>query len=217
MSEAEACLLRAAAAGDRHAAGQLFIRYEALLRRRLGTWIPRDLQSLITVEDILQDTYRAALVGIGRFRLPEMGSIAAWLVCIAQRQFVNACRHFRAAKRGLRRQLRNDRDGHSVCVETLLTRVHQTSWTASRSAIRREQIHLLYAAMNLLREEYRDAVKLRYIEGKSVNEVAAALGRSPSAVQMLCHRGMHELREQLEELGGASVFGWSGAMRRSRT
>lgn len=217
MSEVEAQLLRAAVAGDRHAAGQLFIRYEPLLRRRLGNWIPPDLQALISVEDLLQDTYRAALIGIGRFRLPEVGSIAAWLSRIAQRQFVNACRHFRAAKRGLRRQLRNDRDGHSVPVETLLRRVHQTSWTASRSAVRREQIHLLYAAMNALREEYRDAVKMRYIEGKSVNEVAEALGRTPTAVQMLCHRGTQELRKHLEKLGVASVLDWSSAVRRPRT
>lgn len=47
-------------------------------------------------------------------------------------------------------------------------------------------------------ERPRRAVYLRYVEGRAVEEVAAALGTTPSAVTSLTSRALSDLRRQLE-------------------
>ena len=45
-----------------------------------------------------------------------------------------------------------------------------------------------------LRDEHRRVIQLRYLQGRSVEEVAALMDRSPHAVHNLCHRAMRSLR-----------------------
>lgn len=55
----------------------------------------------------------------------------------------------------------------------------------------------LSAAVATLSEDQRAVVVLRYVEGLSLEETAAALGCSTSAVKSRAHRGLAALRSQL--------------------
>jgi RNA polymerase sigma-70 factor (ECF subfamily) len=52
-----------------------------------------------------------------------------------------------------------------------------------------------------LPDDQRMAIQMQQLEGKSVEETAAALGRTPGAIRGLVHRGKLEL---VEALGRAS-------------
>ena len=56
----------------------------------------------------------------------------------------------------------------------------------------------LRAAIAGLGDSYRRAVQLRFVEGLSVEEAAARLGRTPGALLVLCSRAVKLLRRQIE-------------------
>ena len=75
--------------------------------------------------------------------------------------------------------------------------------TPSRSALAHEMIGTLQRSMQNLPEDYREAVRLRYIEGMQVIEIAGRMNRTDRAVHMLCNRGLKALRL---ELRSASMY-----------
>ena len=56
----------------------------------------------------------------------------------------------------------------------------------------------LHAAIQQLRLEYREAICLYYLEGLSVQDIAAVLGRSENTVKTHLARGREKLRKFLE-------------------
>jgi RNA polymerase sigma-70 factor, ECF subfamily len=82
-----------------------------------------------------------------------------------------------------------------------------TKWTPgapqqsspSQRAMRGEQAVALATALETLPPDQREAVRLRHLEGRSLNEIAAHLGRTPAAAAGLIKRGMQTLRERLRE------------------
>ena len=57
--------------------------------------------------------------------------------------------------------------------------------------------------MNLLPPQYRAVIYLHYYEGYSAQEIARMLGKTPSAVASLLHRGRRRLKTLLESEGFA--------------
>jgi RNA polymerase sigma-70 factor (ECF subfamily) len=54
-------------------------------------------------------------------------------------------------------------------------------------------------AIERLPESQREAVRLHYLEGMKLSEVAKRLDKSTGAIAGLLHRGMKTLRQQLGE------------------
>ena len=67
--------------------------------------------------------------------------------------------------------------------------------TPSRSAAHRELVRLVQDALDELKHDYGEALRLHYIQALSVAETAKRMGRSDGAVMMLCHRGLRRLAE----------------------
>jgi RNA polymerase sigma-70 factor (ECF subfamily) len=55
------------------------------------------------------------------------------------------------------------------------------------------------ACLNQLKDEYREVIILKYIEGFSTSEIATILEKSMSNVRVLLHRGLRRLRELMGE------------------
>jgi RNA polymerase sigma-70 factor (ECF subfamily) len=69
--------------------------------------------------------------------------------------------------------------------------------TPSGAAATREAVGLVQAAVDRLPEDYRRVVRLYELQGLSIHDVAADMGRSEGAVKMLLARARDRLRESL--------------------
>ena len=61
-----------------------------------------------------------------------------------------------------------------------------------------ERAALIQAALATLPKERRDVLKSKYIEGRSVKEIAGKFGRTPKAVESMLSRARGELRDLLQ-------------------
>jgi len=201
--DSEQDLIARAAGGDRLALEQLLLRYHDRLVKYIRRKLPAELQAFVAPEDVLQVTYVEALRHVTSFEPKGRDAFFRWLATIAKRRLLDVVRRERAAKRGGGRVAADpQRKGSSSVIDLLgLAAVH--GHTPSRSAARREAVSALHVALAGLKDDYRQAVQLRYLERLPVADVAAQMHRTPRAVHMLCYRGLRQLRASL---GRASDF-----------
>jgi RNA polymerase sigma-70 factor (ECF subfamily) len=159
--------------------------------------LPDDLRAVVGTEDIIQETFADAFRRIGSFVPEGPDAFYRWLTAIADNRVTDAVRAARAAKRGGRRQRVEGPERSSIAALVDLLAVNE--WTPSRSAGGHEAGAAVQVALAGLKPEYRGALQYRYLEGLSVSETAARLGRTEPAVHKLCSRGLQALRESLGE------------------
>jgi RNA polymerase sigma factor (sigma-70 family) len=63
-----------------------------------------------------------------------------------------------------------------------------------------ELLRALRTALANLPEDYRSAIRLRYMEGLTMAEVARSLGKTEAAARAVCTRAQAMLRDELERL-----------------
>lgn len=202
MSTSDEALLRRAHAQDREAVGLLLERHGPHVRNILSTSIPSRWRSLLTIDDVLQQTYTDAFLAIGRFRAEDASAFPAWLTKLAKRNLVDAIRMLRADKRGGdRHRVLPGGDGDTIAALNDL--FGGTSRTPSREAASAESKNALAKAMDRLPPAYRDVIRLYDLEGRSVEEVSQTLKRSVGAVYMLRARAHERLADLM---GSASAY-----------
>lgn len=165
-----------------------------LARAHLG---PR-LQRKIDASDLVQQTIMDAYVKWGQFRGESDAERAAWIRQILARNLRDALRYHHRAKRDISRQQRL-----GVAIDQSFRRAQ--SWLEARQsspsvhAEKQEDLLRLADALTQLRDDQREAVILRHLQGMSLAEVAAELDRSETAVAGLVYRGLKKLRGLLDE------------------
>jgi RNA polymerase sigma-70 factor (ECF subfamily) len=191
-------LLALAVSGDTAALATLLQRFGPEIRAQLriaGRW-----QSALDVDDVMQVAYLEAFLRIESFEPHGSASFARWLLRIAENNLRDAIRSLDRVKRpppDRRVQLRTHDESAAVLIEQLGV----TSTTPSRQVAAGELRDTLEAALDLLPEDYARAVRLYDLEGRPVEEAAAALGRSTGALHMLRARAHDRLRELLAPEG----------------
>jgi RNA polymerase sigma-70 factor, ECF subfamily len=170
----DAALVVAARAGDRAACQKLFERHAQMLNDLAFRLLPWDHEA----EDLVQDTFVAALTGLDRLADPR--AFAPWVRSIAIRSAAKRIRkRVLLGRLGLRRS-------DPVDVEGLLSATTAPDVAASLRAV--------YRRIEALPSELRVIFVLRHVEGSTVPEIAAALGTSEGTVK-------RRLRDCAERLG----------------
>ena len=202
MSVSDDELVKQAVEGDRAALTELLGRHAPTVRQNVAKQIPRRRRSLLSEDDVMQQTYADAFRGIGQFVAIEDGSFAGWLSSLAQCNLQDAIRMLEAEKRGGDRRrldvVRSDDSFVSLC--ELLS---SSGSTPSGHFARVEARSALEQAIERLPQTYRQVVQMYDLEDRTIQDVSAALNRSPGAVYMLRSRAHDRLRELL---GKASKF-----------
>jgi RNA polymerase sigma-70 factor (ECF subfamily) len=139
-------------------------------------YVSRRVKHRADAEDVTADVFRKALAGIGRFEWRGV-PFAAWLLRIAANVL---------ADRGQR--LRRQQE------LSLADDPPEVSPREFRDAQQRAQVFKLVGG---LPEDQRRVVVLRFVEGKSVREIAGELGRSDGAVKQLQFRALRTLRARM--------------------
>lgn len=164
-------LVYRAQGGNREAAGALWDYFTPKLYGYLVN-VTRDVQ---LSEDILQNTWLAALSHLSQYRLQGAG-FGAWLFAIAR----NECRqHWRKEKR-----------------EAPLDSVERDCPTYGHKQSADERL-MIETALSALSEEDRELIRLRYIADLPVNEIARILSINSVAVRVRLHRALRRARAAL--------------------
>ncbi|MDQ6828077.1 MAG: sigma-70 family RNA polymerase sigma factor, partial [Gemmatimonadota bacterium] len=168
---------------------ELVRRYE----RPVFSLIFRMVRDRETAEDLSQDTFIKVLNHIDRYR-PEF-KLSSWLFKIANNLTID---HLR------KRQLQtisidgSPHAGTAAEVEATSLDVQSHSESALEEMESRELGSAIEQAIAKLRPEYRSCILLRHVDGRSYEEIAAALNLPLGTVKTYIHRARRELRDALE-------------------
>lgn len=193
-------LLRARAIqGDRDALGELLFQHYDRLYRFVATRIPARAQTIIGVEDVLQDTFVLAFRAMARFEDRGADAFAAWLQTLADRSLRDRLRAWKRQKRGGRvRRLSWSRASSQQSLADLAETLRpRGDATPSQLVARDEAIRAIQVGIAALPDDQRDAIRLRYLDHHTVEEAAANMERTSGAIRGLVHRAKQSLRHAL--------------------
>jgi RNA polymerase sigma-70 factor (ECF subfamily) len=202
MADGDTSLLQSAVEGDAAALRTLLERFGGEVRVRIAGQIEKRWRMVLDDEDVMQVAYLEAFLHIQQLTARDTSSFLSWLTRIAE----NALRD---AVRGLSRQKRPHPARRIVSTagssshDVLLDCLGVTTTTPSREVSRRDAVSALTDAMQRLPADYRAAVQLYDLDGRSIADVATTMSRSVGAIHMLRARAHDRLRI---ELGSASQF-----------
>jgi RNA polymerase sigma-70 factor (ECF subfamily) len=193
----EAALITAAVAGDHVALERLLLSHYDNLARRIGAKLPARLQATQAVEDILQQTFLEAFRDVQNFVPREDASFGDWLGRIAENRLLDAIKHHDRRKRGGGWGRVEGASPDDSALIPLLDWIAGEETPPSRAAARDEALQAMQIALAGLDHDQREAIRMRLLEGMSLEEVAEALGKTPDAVRGLVHRGKQKLRDAM--------------------
>lgn len=159
--------------------------------------LDRRLRGKVGASDIVQQTLLQAHQAREQFRGTTEAERAAWLRQILARTLLHCVRDFHRDKRNIARERSLDAvlDQSSARLRNWLA-AEQAS--PSRQVSCREETLRAAQAIAALPEGQREAVVLYYFQGCTTGEIAELMGRTAAAVAGLLHRGLKELRRQLD-------------------
>lgn len=161
-------LVERARDGDRDAFGELFRAHHAAVFRVARSRLPHAL-----AEDAAAETFARAWAALPRYKRTG-APFASWLYGIARNVVADVVR------RSSRTEVRDIVDGDAV-----------DPWSS------RDDRLALTAALAALPEEQRQVIELKYLMGLSNDEVGAALGKKPGAVNAQQWRALRALERLL--------------------
>ena len=175
-------LVRQFSQGDDSAFDRIVKGYSAdiaVLANRLLGW-PGE------VEDIVQDVFLAAFLGLKKFRCEC--SIKTWLFIIT----INKCRSYRY------KRMLHIRFFSQAAAKASATGAHEED----KAQMDDETFDKVRLAVQALPLKYREPVVLRYLQELSTDEIIRILGISKNTLQVRLSRARKCLRKDLAELIG---------------
>ncbi len=188
--------LAAARAGSREALGRALETCRNYLLVVAREHLDPDLQAKGGASDVVQETFLEAQRDFARFRGTSDAELLGWLRQILVNNVANFTRRFRATgKRAVGREvaLAADDSARPGGIDPAASGL-----TPGTEAAQREQAEALHRALERLPEDYRRVIGLRYLEGRSFEEIGRLLDRSADAVRKLWTRAMERLRREWE-------------------
>lgn len=146
--------------------------YDVALPHVYGYLLSRSRDTALA-EDLTAETFLAAVTAVRRRAVPALST--AWLVGIARHKLADHWRRQEREERHLRLAYSSRAD-------------HDDPWETELDAIRARQV------LQEVGAHHRAALTLRYLDGLSVPEVAAHLGRTVHATEALLVRARAAFR-----------------------
>lgn len=194
-----ASLIQQAIAGDRRSTERLLLAHYAVVESRLAARIPQGLNSVLSVDDLVQDTFIEAIRCLPRCEADTPAAFAGWLKAIADHLLVDAIRKIQCQKRGGgRRRAGRAKAKSGGSWFDAVNGLSDSALTPGGLAARAEALSALRSAIDELPSDERRAVELHLLQHKSLEETADATGRSPGAIRGLVHRAKRRLRAMMQ-------------------
>jgi RNA polymerase sigma-70 factor (ECF subfamily) len=181
-------LIRRYQHGDPSVLDELCARYWprvlTLVRHRIGP----GLRAYLDAEDIVQETFEAALPVLDRFEMREDAAFIQWLSKVAQRRIQSAARSLTAQKRERAKEVRL-RSAASDLSSTFTRELADSDTSIPDRVARAELISLVEECIDELPDDFREVILLRDLAGGDWPFVTQELQRpSVAATQELYRR-----------------------------
>lgn len=174
-------LVDRARTGDTDAFARLYDRYVD----QVFGFVQYRVRDRHLAEDLTSDVFVRALRKLPEFQWQGV-DIGAWLMTIARNRITD---HFKSARVRLE---------HSTG-EIFDSPHHDPIDHPEAVALAKDLSETLARAMDLLKDEHREVVFLRFVQGLSVAETAEVLDRSEGAVKALQYRALRSLAQVVRE------------------
>ncbi|MBS0207279.1 MAG: sigma-70 family RNA polymerase sigma factor [Planctomycetes bacterium] len=172
--------------------------YTEYLRLLARMQLASQLRGKLDASDVIQQTVMQAHARRDQFHGKTEEEWIGWLRTILANVLTSTMRAYRTGARDIRLERSID-----ACLEESASRVEEwlvaSQSSPSLQASRHEELIRLAGALALLPAEQREAVELHHLQGRTVAEVGAVMGRTRPAAMGLIFRGLKRLRELLDE------------------
>jgi len=193
-------LVERARAGDHGALERLFERYYPRVRRVVRARMGLRLRALEAPEDIVQNTFIAALGSLGRFEVREDADLIDWFSRLVENQLSDAAKYHGASKRDSLRKVSLDALQRTSSAEVPTTPEPSAPDVLSFE----EQARILDECISELAPDHREAIVLRDHAAASWVMVAERLGRpSEAAARELYRRAQVRLMDLFRRRAGS--------------
>ncbi len=202
QADASAVDLSMALAGDRDAIGRVLILHGDRLARRIAYRIELNPFVDFSAEDVLQETFVDAFLGMSTFD-PERGaSLATWLNKLAENRLVTMLRERGRQKRGGKaRRVNGPGNGNdawrSSAAQLVALLADDCDESPSKDAVREEIAHAVLESVAELPQDQRQAIAMRYLEQQSLETTTEAMQKTNGATRGLLHRAKRSMRDAL--------------------
>lgn len=193
-------LIRRAVEDDQSALRQLFDRHRQRLRRMIAVRLDPALAARVDPSDVVQESLMEATRKLPDYCSKPSIPFYPWLRKIAWERLVHVhTRHLAAQRRSVRREAAKEPQLSDVSVMELADRLAASQTSPSRALARKELQRRVRDALEELQPNDREILVLRYLEGLSIEEIAAILEISAAAAGMRQLRALERLRGLLAD------------------
>ncbi|MBN1697169.1 MAG: sigma-70 family RNA polymerase sigma factor [Spirochaetales bacterium] len=148
-----------------------------------------------TAEDILSEVYCDAITYAGSLTLTH--NIKAWLLRIAKSKIGDYYRRLKKEKKIIK-------------VQTVRVRQHELLNAFSNSpesdVLVKENGLLLKAAFGRLPSENREVMRKKYVEGKSMAEIASLINKTEKAVENILYRSRKMFQAEIKRMAKEKIY-----------
>lgn len=177
----ERALIQRLKIGDEVAFREFFNHYY----ERVFFYAYRRVKMREVAEDITQETFLKFVHTLSSFELKEGYHLDTWIYAIER----NTIRDW--FRRNLGKEVLSLEEKFSNKFKPILEDPFETA--------ENEEINeVVNKAVEQLNENYRDVIKMRFYEGKSIKEIASLLKKSEDNVKVIQFRALKRLREIIE-------------------
>lgn len=152
--------------------------------------LPRRLRRKVDPEDILQETLAQAWRDRGSLEDVSSRGFHRWVLGISRHRVADTVRYYDQDKR---------RRGQEESHPSADSSAYRSDRTPSKSAARRDQAVKIAEILDGLKDSYREAIRLRFLEGYSPKEMVDMLGKTRENIDTTVHRALKRLGELLKE------------------
>lgn len=180
--------------------------YAEAHRRQLSAYVDRQLgaalRAKVEPDDIVQDAVFRAVRSPQLFTQSDREPFGV-LCHLAQEAIIDAHRKLiEAQKRAAGREVPlqgGGAGGSSSEGGGIINLLAATMTTASRAFSKNQREIAMWAALDTLPEDQRDALRLRYVDGLPTKEIAQRLNKTDGAIRVMLTRSLDKLQSLLGE------------------
>ncbi len=188
-------LLQEALKGNAESLGTLLENYRAYLTVLAQRYLDPRLSGRLDPADVVQITFLEAQRDLSSFRGHQIEELLGWLRNILRNNVSSAHqRHLFTQKRSAGREVSNSPTDSRPAITDLAP---SETTSPSQRLMRDEAAVYLANCLEDLPATQREALRLRYVEGFSLKQMADSMQKSEMAVAGLLKRGLQTLREKM--------------------